>query len=149
MNDIDDCLSSSRWGRRAHGKAGAEESMMSLNLVVLILCHFTLGLLIVSKFADCLSTQLFVRYETNRLGRWLMERIGRIPAIWLIFIFVCCISIATWAPVAMHGSYMLYGISFIFSGSLISLFQFAVAFSNYTGASNPITRLVSSWRIHR
>ena len=122
---------------------------MSLNLVVLILCHVTLGLLVVSKFADCLSTQLFVRHETNLLGRWLMERIGRAPAIWLIFLVACGISIASWAPVVMLNSYTEYRLGFIFAGGLISLFQFAVAHTNYTGTPNFITRIVSRWRIHR
>ena len=104
------------------------ETLTLLDLMVLAVS----AVLILSKFLDCYTTHKYIRHsiETNPIGSFLMEIWDRKLAIWAIFIFVLLIITASAAYYFIYPN-LFYGISFVLLGTIISVFQFAVAHFNY------------------
>ncbi|MFP6686764.1 MAG: hypothetical protein VB934_18730 [Polyangiaceae bacterium] len=102
----------------------------------------TLALLI-TKGLDCWTTLRGVtaRTETNLVASRLMRRFGVRATVWIVFALACTV-IATGASLAhVHGGPGVQ-LGYILVGCLISLIQFAVAHTNYTGRWNFITTRV-------
>lgn len=103
--------------------------------------YTVLGLLILSKLADVLSTLGRIRHadeETNPMARALMRRVGLSGAAWLVFALAILI-IGVTARAAIAGDLGMK-ILFIVAGTGISVVQAAVAHTNWTGRDNFITR---------
>lgn len=102
--------------------------------------------LVVTKLMDVLSTLKRIsptNPELNPLARWLMNKVGMRPAIWLVFtLVVIIIGVATWIAFDVDG---LFQIVFIVGGMLVSIIQAAVAYANWTQRPNFITRKVLTW----
>jgi hypothetical protein len=104
---------------------------------------FVIGFLIITKLLDVLSTLRLLRdpmMETNPIARRLMLRFGMKGTVWLIFI-VAIILVATSGVIALYEG-VVYQVAFILVGSFISVIQFAVAYTNWTGADTFITRTI-------
>ena len=100
-------------------------------------------LLILSKAADILTTLLRIKSnadEVNPLARNLMNRLGTRKAIFLVgllsFVIIGLCSYLIW----QHQDNLLLLILYVLTGSFVSLIQFAVAHSNWTGRFNVIVR---------
>ncbi len=102
--------------------------------------------LVVTKLMDVLSTLKRIsptNPELNPLARWLMNKVGMRPAIWLVFtLVVIIIGVATWIAFDVDG---FFQIVFIVGGMVVSLIQAAVAYANWTQRPNFITRKVLTW----
>lgn len=102
-----------------------------------------IGFLIITKLLDVLSTLRLLRdpmMETNPIARRLMLRFGMKGTVWLIFI-VAIILVATSGVIALYEG-VVYQVAFILVGIFISVIQFAVAYTNWTGADTFITRTI-------
>ena len=89
------------------------------------------ALLIISKFFDCITTHKNIELgEGNPFAGPLMDRYGSGTVIWSIFLFVLLVVIASAAYYFLYPN-ILYGISYIILGMVISAFQFAAAHHNY------------------
>lgn len=102
-----------------------------------------IGFLIITKLLDVLSTLQLLRdpmMETNPIARRLMLRFGMKGTVWLIFI-VAIILVATSGVIALYEG-VVYQVAFILVGIFISVIQFAVAYTNWTGADTFITRTI-------
>lgn len=105
-------------------------------------------LLILTKALDALSTARRIRHigqEANPLARWLMERIGVRPAIWLVFLLACGIVVLSVILLYLWFEGTWYKWVFIVAGSLISFVQAAVAESNHKGRTNAVSRWLLRW----
>lgn len=125
--------------------------MQPLTLIDLLILAVS-AVLIISKFLDCTTTHKYIKQsqETNPIGAFFMQLFGRKTAIWAIFTFVLLIVGASVAYYFLYPN-LFYGISFVLLGTIISVFQFAVAHANYNfgqhrEVSNPVIRLAE--RLH-
>ncbi len=112
-------------------------------MVITILTYFVIAMLAATKLLDVLSTLARIRNtdaETNPFARGLMKRLGAGKTVWLVFILALgIISVAGFA--ALRGG-LIMQIAFIALGLAVSVIQGAVAFANWSGADNFITRQV-------
>ena len=104
---------------------------------------FVIGCLIITKLMDVLSTLRLLRdpmMETNPIARKLMHRLGMKGTVWLIFI-VAIILIVTSGVISLYAG-VVYQSAFILLGLFISVIQFAVAYTNWTGTDSFITEAI-------
>lgn len=115
-------------------------------MVITIITYFIIAMLAATKLLDVLSTLAMIRNtdnETNPFARGLMKHLGPGKTVWLVFILaLAIISIAGFA--ALRGG-LIMQIAFIAVGLAVSVIQGAVAFANWTGAENFITRQVRAF----
>ncbi len=107
------------------------------------LIFVTMGLLILSKFFDCVSTSIRIQnieHERNGFARKIMHKIGIKTTIWLIFVLV--VIIVSLVGYKSLEKTFIHKIFVIVLGLLIAGIQFAVAHTNMTGKSNFIVRLL-------
>lgn len=113
-----------------------------MNILVIIVA----ALLITSKFFDCYTTLKFYEVrgeERNPIARLLFTRVGVKKGIYLVFILSLLIIIAvTYAAFSIN--FLIYKISYIIIGGVISYIQFSVAKYNSTGKNNFIIRLIAT-----
>ncbi len=106
---------------------------------------FIIGILIiVSKFLDSFTTAsqiTNISQETNPIVRWLMRKFGIDSVSWGILVVSIIIVFFTILIVFQKNS-ILYKWMFILIGILVSIFQFAVAYTNKTGKATIITKTV-------
>ena len=125
--------------------------MESLSLIDLLVLSVS-ALLIISKFLDCITTQMNIHLgEGNPYVSPLMDKYGSKTVIWGIFTFVLLIVITSAAYYFIFPN-IFYGISYVLLGTLIAVFQFAAAHYNYhlglgRRVSNPVIRLTE--RLHQ
>ena len=109
-------------------------------MILELLVYGVIGLLIVTKLLDALSTLARIRHvnaETNPFARGLMHRLGTQRTVWLVFILAAAIiSVAGFA--ALRGGPLMQ-IAFIIAGFAAAVVQAAVAHANWTGSDNRIT----------
>ena len=108
---------------------------MTTPIIIVIL------LLVISKLLDVLTTLAKIRsvnVESNPIARGLMQKMGIRNSVWLIFLVSLIIILIAGAAALSLGS--LYQIFFVLSGFFVSIIQFAVAHSNWSGKGNLITR---------
>lgn len=108
-----------------------------------ILVWAAVALVALTKAADCVSTQLYVRNahtETNPVGKALMHKLGFTTAIWTIFSFVV-VWVAAQAAAVLSGSWVVSA-WFVLLSLWVSVMQLAVAWTNSTGRWNVLTRWV-------
>ena len=123
------------------------ETFSILDLLVLAVS----ALLIISKFLDCITTQMNIHLgEGNPNVRRLMDKRGPKTVIWGVFTLVLLIVTGSAAYYFTFPN-IFYGISYVLLGTLISVFQFAAAHYNYhlglgKRVSNPIIKFTQ--RIH-
>ncbi|OWY21419.1 hypothetical protein C7N43_06960 [Sphingobacteriales bacterium UPWRP_1] len=102
-------------------------------------------LLVLSKFLDCWTTSLRITHleqEKNPLARFLMRKIGIQTTIWFIFAFTTALVLLTvFSALAPHTGQAVQW-AFVLLAAVISVVQFAVAYTNYYGKLNPITRFM-------
>jgi hypothetical protein len=117
-----------------------------------ILIYLVVAALIISKFLDCYTTQLritSINDETNPLGRWFMNKPGTVTGIWLIFLIsVIIIGLSAFLLISLSNE-RYYQILFILIGTVISIIQFAVAHSNFTGTDNSISSKLKKIKYYR
>ena len=113
---------------------------MNIELII------TAVLMAATKLMDVISTLKCVsptNPELNPLARWLMNKVGVRPAIWLVFVLVVTIiGVATWIAFSVG---WLFQIVFIVGGVMVSIIQAAVAHANWTQRQNWITIKVNTW----
>ena len=98
-------------------------------------------LLVISKLMDVLSTLSRIRsvnVESNPIARGLMQKMGIKTSVWLIFLVSLTIILIAGSIALSFG--ILYQVFFVLMGLLVSIVQFSVAHSNWTGKGNLITR---------
>jgi|SRR3989304_2898198 len=98
-------------------------------------------LLSISKLLDILSTLARIRSvnsESNPLARNLMKRFGIKRTAWLIFMISLAIIMLTGITAISSNRFVQIG--FILIGTIISIIQFSVAISNWSGKHNLVTR---------
>jgi len=112
-------------------------------MILELLVYGIIALLIATKLLDAVSTLFRIRgtdSETNPFARGLMQRLGTQRTVWLVAILaVAIISVAGFA--ALRGGPLMQ-IAFIIAGFAAALVQAAVAYANWTGTDNRITRKV-------
>jgi hypothetical protein len=117
-----------------------------------IFIALTCFLLLLTKYLDCVTTLRRIKsphQERNRLARTLMLKYGIQKVVWGIMgltILIVGLSVLLLFTLYNHISFQ---ISFIVLGFLISIIQGSVAYFNYTGSSNYIIRLLSSFNFFR
>ena len=109
-------------------------------MILELLVYGVIGLLIVTKLLDALSTLARIRHvnaETNPFARGLMHRLGTQRTVWLVFILAAAIiSVAGFA--ALRGGPLMQ-VAFSIAGFAAAVVQAAVAHANWTGSDNHIT----------
>ncbi|WP_163931453.1 hypothetical protein [Paraferrimonas sp. SM1919] len=111
-----------------------------------VLIYLTVISLVLTKLADCISTQLKIKsigHETNPIARILMARFGIKGAIWLVFVISLLIIVIS-AYLVLEAESMLLSAGYITVGLFVSTVQAAVAHQNFTGSNNMITRRIFS-----
>lgn len=110
------------------------------------------GMLIVSKFLDCYTTDVKASkttdkagYEVNPLARYLMRKLGFRNVIWWGFVLIS-IFVSLIAYEVMTENNIYYSIGYISLGLTISLAQLDVAGHNYYNTQSFFTR--SLWKIY-
>ena len=109
------------------------------------LIYISTALVVISKFLDCLTTARSIRtlaMERNPMARRLMIRYGTKNAIWGIFAVAIAMTALTLWLLKTYYDTLFYRIVFVVIALMISLVQFAVAWTNYTGRVNRITSLL-------
>ena len=103
-------------------------------------------LLIISKFLDCISTSKKIKtfqQETNSLARKFMKLFGIKTTVWIIFVIVTLIVLLV--ALYTYNTYnSSYKIVYIILGIFISIIQFSVVHTNYTGNKNFVTKIIYS-----
>jgi len=100
-----------------------------------------INLLVISKLVDVLSTLARIRsvnVESNPLARGLMKKMGIKKSVWLIFLISLTIILITGSAALSHG--IPFQVFFVLLGLFVSVVQFSVAHSNWSGKGNLITR---------
>jgi len=115
-----------------------------------VLVLFIASLLILTKFLDVMSTLYRIHHasqETNPIaGRW-MAKYGVKRVSWGVFVVVVVIVILSSFIVWISPFKTLALTIFILLGLFVSIVQSAVAYANYKGRNNLVTRIVR--RVHR
>ena len=105
--------------------------------------YLVIALLVVTKVCDVVSTSQRIVHphgETNPIARHMMIRVGTTKAVWVVFVLaLIIIGLAGWA--AIIGSIIMQAL-FILAGVAISIVQGSVAYCNWTGRDNVITKQV-------
>jgi hypothetical protein len=105
--------------------------------------YLVIAFLVLTKLCDVVSTLQRLEHphgETNPIIRPTMLRVGRTKAVWVVFVLaLIIISLAGWA--AINGGNITQAL-FIVAGVAISIVQGSVAYCNWTGRDNVITRRV-------
>lgn len=110
--------------------------------MTLLVCAVA-ALLVATKLLDVVSTLQRIgspRAERNAIARYMMIRLGTASAAWLVFVLALII-IGVAFVAAMRGGTTMQAL-FIIVGMSISIVQGAVAYCNWTGRDNFITRHV-------
>ncbi|HQH19612.1 MAG TPA: hypothetical protein PKZ43_08660 [Bacteroidales bacterium] len=109
------------------------------------LIYFISITIIISKFFDCYTTfsQITnINQERNPLARKTMKKFGIHKTIWVVFVLsIFIVIISVWMLQAFFDN-LFYKILFIALGTIISIFQFAVAYTNQTKRLNIFTKLL-------
>jgi len=110
----------------------------------MIVCvYLVIALLVLTKLFDVASTLQRLEHpdeETNPIARQTMFRFGTMKAVLIVFALALIIIIlAGWA--AINGGKTMQAL-FIVAGLSISIVQGSVAYANWTGRNNVITRQV-------
>lgn len=105
--------------------------------------YLVIALLVVTKVCDVVSTSQRIVHphgETNPIVRHMMIRVGTTKTVWVVFVLaLIIIGLAGWA--AIIGSIIMQAL-FILAGVAISIVQGSVAYGNWIGRDNIITRRV-------
>lgn len=105
--------------------------------------YLVIALLVVTKACDVVSTSQRIVHphgETNPIARHMMIRVGTTKAVWVVFVLaLIIIGLAGWA--AIIGSSIMQAL-FILAGIAISIAQGSVAYCNWTGRDNVITKQI-------
>lgn len=102
-----------------------------MNILVIIVA----ALLITSKFLDCYSTLKFYEIrggERNPLARRLFEKIGVKKGVYFVWIISLITVIAVTYEV-LRTNVIIYKVTYVIFGGIISYIQFMVARYNCTG----------------
>lgn len=102
---------------------------------------------ILTKGLDCITTQRkiqSVHHESNPIGRWLMSKLGVVPAIWATFV-IAVVLVAISHVWLVRKQVEVYDLVYILIGGLVAVIQAGVAHNNHTGRPNAITRWVTRW----
>lgn len=105
--------------------------------------YIVIALLVVTKLCDAVSTSQRIRHphrETNPIARHMMIRVGTTKAVWVVFVLALII-IGLAGGAAISGGSSMQAL-FILAGVAISIVQGSVAYGNWTGRDNVITRQV-------
>jgi len=103
--------------------------------------YLVIALLIITKLCDVLSTlhrNEKAHSETNPIAKHMMICVGTKKAIWLVFLLALII-IGIAGISAINGNMIMKAL-FICAGAAISFIQGAVAYCNWTGKDNAITK---------
>ncbi len=109
------------------------------------LIYFISIIIIISKFFDCYTTASQITnlsQERNPLARKTMKKIGIQKTIWFVFILSNFIVIVSVWMLQSFFDNLFYKILYIALGTIISIFQFAVAYTNKTKRLNIFTKLL-------
>jgi len=117
-----------------------------MNILVFIIA----SLIIITKLLDVMSTLYRIHHssqETNPIAGRLMEKYGVKRVSWAVFFLVVLIVILSSFIVWISPFKTLALNIFILLGLFVSIVQSAVAYANYKGRNNLVTRIVR--RVHR
>lgn len=112
-----------------------------MNLAIFIVSLFV----IVSKFLDCYTTSIqitSISQERNPIARKMMRKFGVQTTIWAIFFLSITIVSISVLILFVYFNTIAFKILFIVSSLIISIFQFAVAYTNKTKRLNIFTKLL-------
>lgn len=106
--------------------------------------------LVVTKALDCVTTLRAVGprgvAETNPIGCWIMQRLGVMGAVGLVFVVCAVLAVALAAVVVASGSDLLAG-GYVAVAGLVAFVQGSVAHTNWSGRWNAVTVRVRA--LHR
>ena len=103
--------------------------------------YIVIALLVVTKLCDVASTLQRIVHpdgETNPIARQVMIRVGTTKAVWIVLVLALII-IGLASGAAIKGGNIRQAL-FIFAGLAISIIQGSVAYCNWTGRDNVITK---------
>lgn len=105
--------------------------------------YIVIALLVITKLCDVASTLQRIGHphdETNPLANQIMIRLGTAKGVWIVFALALII-IGVTGGAAVSGSNVMQTL-FIVVGLAISIVQGAVAYCNWSGKDNGITRRI-------
>lgn len=101
--------------------------------------------IIVSKFFDCWTTSVQITnpsQERNPIARNLFKRFGSQKVIWGIFgLTILIVGISLWFLFTIYNT-NIYKALYLIIGLIITIAQFAVAYTNKTRKLNFVTRIL-------
>ncbi len=102
-------------------------------------------LIVFSKFFDCWTTSIQIinpSQERNPIARNLFKRFGSQKVIWGIFgLTILIVGISLWLLFTIYNT-NIYKALYLILGLIVSIAQFAVAYTNKTRKLNFVTRIL-------
>ena len=99
--------------------------------------------IIITKFLDCYTTHIMIKdvsQERNQFARNLMYRFGKTKVIWGFFLFTIVIVISSHWMLLNYYFQTLWIWCYVIVAAIISVFQLAVAHTNYSRRYNIYTK---------